>query len=535
MRHYPVVIVGGGVTGIGVLRDLSMRGIKALLVEQRDLCQGTSSRFHGLLHSGGRYAVNDPVAAEECITENMILKKIAPYSIELTEGLFVRTAEDDEGYEEKWVAACEKAGIPAKPLSVKKALELEPNLSPDIRAVYRVPDSAVDSFRMVWQNAKSAADYGGEFRTYSELIDVIVRNGAVTGVVIRNTLSGITEEIGCDFLVSAAGSWVGQVARMADVDVNVMPDRGLLLAFNHRFAGRIVNRLRKSGDADIFVPHGSITILGTTSIRVDDPADILVTSKEALYMLNMGEKLFPDIYKYRLLRGFAGTRPLYTSKAGPAGRSATRNFVVLDHEDDGVKGFATIVGGKFTTFRLMAERMGDLVAAKLGNTEPCRTHLEPLVRRVGGDVIKRAGKYFPSMGVTFSVNRQGDDFVDIVERVEKDPGKSALLCECELVTRAEFEQVASESTSHSLSDVRRRTRMGMGTCQGNFCGFRGVGAVVESGLMEDVPAKDLLMRFIEERWGGIRAILWGTQMKEVELSRGIYSVLFNVDGVGYEE
>ncbi|MBP2664838.1 MAG: glycerol-3-phosphate dehydrogenase, anaerobic, subunit [Firmicutes bacterium] len=80
-----VVVIGGGATGVGILRDLSMRGIKTVLVEQKDLAYGTSSRFHGLLHSGGRYAVKDAESAQECIEENTILRKVARYAVEETE------------------------------------------------------------------------------------------------------------------------------------------------------------------------------------------------------------------------------------------------------------------------------------------------------------------------------------------------------------------------------------------------------------------------------------------------------------------
>ena len=77
-RHWDVVVIGGGATGAGTLRDLAMRGVKALLIEQRDLVHGTSSRFHGLLHSGARYAVKDAEAGRECIEENRILRLCAP-------------------------------------------------------------------------------------------------------------------------------------------------------------------------------------------------------------------------------------------------------------------------------------------------------------------------------------------------------------------------------------------------------------------------------------------------------------------------
>ncbi|MDR2105139.1 MAG: anaerobic glycerol-3-phosphate dehydrogenase subunit A [Deferribacteraceae bacterium] len=540
--HYPVIVIGGGITGIGILRDLSMRGVKALLVEQKDLCTGTSSHFHGLLHSGARYAVSDIEAAEECYKENLILKEIAPHAIERTEGFFISIDEDDPAYVDRWVAGCSKARIPTEQVDIKTALTLEPNLADSIRAVYRVPDSAVDGFRLIWQNAYSAQSYGGAFRTYAAVTAIHSENGAVKGVEITNILTGEVEQIGCDYLVNAAGSWVASVARLADIPVGVAPDRGLLIAFNHRFTERVINRLHPSGDADIFVPHGAITILGTTSVKVDDPADTTVSSKEALYMLDIGEKLIPELKSYRILRGFAGTRPLFSSGGG---RSATRNFVVADHEKDGLKGFISIAGGKLTTYRLMAEKTTDLVCKKMGITEKCRTHIEPLVKKIDKKIYKKALAFFPKLGVDLSISRQGDNFHNVLERILADHKKCALLCECELVTRAEFEEVLSRSGNYpiehleltlgTLSDVRRRTRIGMGTCQGNFCAYRGVGAIAETKGAPDTELSAILNKFIEERWNGIRPVLWGVQLKEAELSRGIYQTLLNSAGEPYEE
>ena len=172
MKHTTVVIIGGGATGIGILRDLSMRGVKAVLLEQGGIASGASSRFHGLLHSGGRYAVKDNEAARECIEENMILRRIGRECVEESEGFFVLSQQDDPDYEKPWVEACAKAGIKAEAVDVKEALRLEPNLDPTIKAVYRVPDSSVDGFRLVWHNALSARRYGGEMLTHHEVFAI---------------------------------------------------------------------------------------------------------------------------------------------------------------------------------------------------------------------------------------------------------------------------------------------------------------------------------------------------------------------------
>ena len=530
MGQARVVVIGGGATGTGIFRDLSMRGIAAVLVEKADLASGTSSRFHGLLHSGARYAVNDPEAACECIRENTILRHIGTSCVEETEGWFVLTKEDDPAFVKPWLAACRECGIETQELSVAEALRREPNIAPDALAVYTVPDAAVDGFRLVWHNAMSARRYGGRLLTYASVAAVNATNGRVHSVTVLHTQTGQVETIPCDFVINATGSWAGEVASLAGLSVPVSPDRGTLLAFNHRFTNRVVNRLRKAADGDIFVPHGSITIFGTTSVPTDRPDDTTPRSEEVIELLRTGKALFPRIDAYRMLRAFAGTRPLYTPDAS-SGRSATRNFVIIDHEADGLHGMVTVTGGKFTSYRLMAEKTVDFVAARLGVTALCRTAEEKIVPEPDAKLHTRAKKLFSSEGMSLAISRLGDDLERAVSISEKDSWKKLLLCECELVTLAEFETVASDATSHSLGDIRRRTRLGMGTCQGSFCALRATGALVENGLLSATSPQALFRQFLQERWNGIRPLLWGSQLREIELERGIYSATLNIDAM----
>ncbi len=524
-----VVVIGGGATGTGILRDLAMRGIRAVLLEQGDLASGTSSRFHGLLHSGARYAVGDPDAARECIAENAVLRRIGGFCVEDTEGWFVRTPEDDPAFEHIWLNACARCGIAVTPVSLGEARRREPNLTRGAGAVYRVPDAAVDGFRLVWHNAMSARRHGAAVRTYTRVTGIDTAGGRVRGVWAQGTRGGDREYIPCDYCINATGSWAGEAAKLAGIKVNVAPDRGTLLAFNHRFTDRVVNRLRKASDGDIFVPHGSITIFGTTSVPTDRPDDTTPTAADVQYLLSAGEALFPKLREYRMLRAFAGTRPLYSPGAS-AGRGATRNFVILDHGDEGLPGLLTVTGGKFTSFRLMAEKVCDHAAAALGISMPCRTAVEPIISAPDPALVRRAGAFFPPGGLEQAVSRLGDDLEQAVGLAEKDPWKKLLLCECELVTMAEFETVAQEPTSRSLGDIRRRTRLGMGTCQGSFCSLRATGALVEGGLLSQTPPQDLFRQFLEERWHGIRPLLWGNQLREIELERGIYGATLNIDG-----
>ena len=181
---------------------------------------------------------------------------------------------------------------------------------------------------MSWQNVDSAKRYGGRLKTYTEVISILKDGDEVHGVKVRDVFSGEEYEIGCDILINAGGGWAGKIAEMAGLEVGVQPDKGTLLAFNQRIANHVVNRLHKSSDGDIFVPHGSITILGTTSMSIPDAEDTSTSREEVEKLLSIGEQTFKHLRDYRLLRCFAGSRPLYIPPGGVKGRGASRGFAI---------------------------------------------------------------------------------------------------------------------------------------------------------------------------------------------------------------
>lgn len=530
-----VVVVGGGATGVGILRDLSMRGIDALLIEKLDMVNGASSRYHGLLHSGARYAVRDQEAAKECIEENTILRRIGKSCVEATTGMFVQVEGDDPDFVEPWLKGCAESGISTRELSKEEALRLEPNLSRKLKVAYEVPDGAIDGFRMSWQNLQSAARYGGRYKTYTELIKVNIENATVKSITVRDNVTKEEYDIECEILVNAAGPWAGKVAELAGLECNVSPSKGTLIAFNQRITNHVVNRLRKPSNGDIFVPHGSITILGTSSITIPDPEDTSTSWEEVEDLMKTGVGVFEHLRDYRILRVFAGSRPLYVPKGAEGGRNASRGFVTIDHEkEDGLKGMMTICGGKFTTYRLMAEKFCDVLAPKLHNTAKCRTAEEDLVPEVPEAEKKAARQYFPSYGVNLAATRLGvEKFGDVVKTLKEQPETREVLCECENVTMAEIQRIAAEPTSHCVADVRRRTRLGMGTCQGNYCAIRS--AAVANKLFKNKvegcsDSLSDMKNFLQARWKGITPVMAGKTLREAEMTRGMYELLFNVNG-----
>jgi glycerol-3-phosphate dehydrogenase len=517
-----VVVIGGGATGAGVLRDLAMRGLRGILVERGDFASGTSGRYHGLLHSGGRYIESDPISARHCAEENAVLRRIAPATIEVTDGYFVATPDDPDDYLERFPAGCEKAGIEAEPVPLEDLFRREPLLNRAIRAAYRVPDASLEPWELVEANLASAREHGAEAWRYHAVVGFAIgRDGGIDGVRVRDVRTGEETSIACRAAVSAAGAWAGRVAALAGAKLEMSPGKGSMLILNRRMTRAVVNRLAPPGDGDIIVPVHTVCILGTTDETVPDPDDVHVTDDEVQALLADGDRLVPGLSEARVLRAYSGVRPLYDSsdmhgeEHHDESREISRAHHVLDHgRRDGVPRLWSIVGGKLTTFRLMARDTVDVVAAALGVDAPCRTADEELPG--------------PGHGSTYWL---GDRFATLEDA---GGGDADLVCECEIVTRARLDHALDERGDSSLDDLRRTTRLGMGPCQGAFCTARAASILHERGaagrLAPEAPEpNDALRGFLAERFRGTRPIAWGDQLTELWLSAGIYRGTLAVD------
>lgn len=525
-QAYDVIIIGGGITGAGTARDCAMRGLKVLLLEKYDLTYGATGRNHGLLHSGARYAVTDQESASECIRENRILRNIASHCVEETEGLFITLPEDDLDYQKTFVEACTKAGIDTTVISPEEARRIEPAVNPSLIGAVKVPDASVDPFRLTTANVIDAKRHGAEVLTYHEVVGVIQENGKVVGVKVRNNHTGQLGEMRAEVVINAAGIWGTLIAQMAGVTVNMFPAKGTLLIFGHRVNNMVINRCRKPANADILVPDDTVSVIGTTSDRVPiETVDHLhVTPEEVDLLIKEGEKLAPALANTRVLRAYAGVRPLVAADNDPSGRNISRGIVCLDHEKrDGLAGFITITGGKMMTYRAMAEQATDMACKKLGVDKPCMTATTPLP----GSERKEEEKYSRVYPVAHNaaVGRQGTLAHDIDESTAEE---RALVCECEEVSVGEIKYAMKELHVHNLINLRRRTRVGMGTCQSELCACRAANVMASFGLKASKTLADL-GDFVNERWKGMRPVAWGRNLDEAQLTDMIYEGLCGVN------
>jgi glycerol-3-phosphate dehydrogenase len=507
-----VLVIGGGATGAGVAWDAALRGFDVVLVDRGDLAEGTSGRFHGLLHSGGRYAVKDPRAAEECIAENRILRHVAADCIEDTGGLFVTTPWDDPAYADRFAEGCRATGVDCEEINPAHALRDEPRLNPEISRVFRVPDANIDVWKTVWAMARGAQHRGAHVLPYHAVVAVHRHGDEVTGARLRDARTGEEVDVEARMTVNAAGAWAGQVATLAGIEgVRVLPGRGIMIAMSHRLVNTVVNRCQMPTDGDILVPIRTVCVVGTTDEGTDDPDDHTVMESEVDAMLDDGEKLVPGFRRARALRVWTGVRPLFEdAKASDSDtRDVTRAHALLDHsERDGVARLLTITGGKLTTFRLMAEETVDAVCHQFGEQRPCTTHTEPLP---GSE--------------DHAYYRLGER----LQRKESQLADEQLICECEMIPRGKLEDAMRRRASIKLDDIRRLLRLGMGPCQGGFCIYRATGILHGLDGMTAEQANGALLDFLEERWKGIWPILYGDQLRQARLDDWIFQGILDVE------
>ena len=508
-----VLIIGAGVTGAGLARDLSLRGVLCILVEQKDVNAGASGANHGLLHSGARYIKSDPASAGECQKENHRLKRLAPHCIDACGGLFVAVQGDDENYIADFPFLCTQSGIAAHPVDLNEARNLEPALSDKLIAAYAVDDAAVDPFRLTLDNIAQAMDKGAGLFRFTRVAGFTIGQSKIAATQLINTQTGEEFQIQADVVVNAAGAWAAQVAALADIPIHIIYSKGSLLVTQNRLAQGVINRLRLATDADILVPGGTVSILGTTSVRTPTPDAIYPEIEEIDRIIEEGAMMIPALETTRYIRAYCGVRPLVGSENGDDDRKVSRGYALIDHTRDKVENFITITGGKLTTYRLMAEKTADLVCQQLGIGQPCQTRTEPLPASASAQWTE------PGLAPRQWMKQNDPD--------------DLLLCECEMVSQNSVDQIITGmgklNIPLTLEAIGLRSRVGKGPCQGTFCSQRVAAYLYDRGMFNDDQGLANLRHFLSERWRGQHPLLWDVSLIQSELQEAMHCGFFGLE------
>ncbi|MFO8056030.1 MAG: FAD-dependent oxidoreductase [bacterium] len=535
-EFFDVVVVGGGVNGTGIARDLAMRGVKTLLLEKRDFSSGATGGSSGMIHGGLRYLLYDiDVTRHSCIDSGYI-QQIAPHMLfripfimplphRLSAPFFKTYFEVYDKY------AHYKRGKPSTLLSREKVLEIMPVLDPRIQGAVTTDEWGIDPQRLCAANALAAFENGAAIRNHTEVVEFMKDHaGNVVGVKTKDRF-GHQNTIKSRIVMHATGPWLSRTSLMAGVNVKIRPGKGVHLTFDRRLTNMSVILSMIDGRSSFFMPHENTSVLGTTDDDYyGDLDDLRVTEDEIEYLLEGAERMIPSIREARIIRAWAAIRPtLYAW--GKDEDALSRDHMVCDHEKlDGVSGIVSIAGGKLASYRMMSEEAADLVADKLGVSAKCRTHEVPLP---GGEKTPDPAELARRYGVSAyaasrMVYRHGNRAEQILELTRERPELKTTVCQCEPVLACELVYSIRKEWAVSLTDLRNRTRLGTGPCQGARCASRAMGILAKELGLSGREIQEQILSFLERRWRGKRPILDGTMIDQEEMNQAAHFLAGNL-------
>ena len=359
-----VAVIGGGISGLFSALYLAQAGFDTHLYERKTIAAETSDNFHGMIHSGARYAVNDQVSARECISENRKLHSIAASFLDNTGGYFLGFTDREAEFGDLLLKGCAAAGIPAREEDTEMVIRAEPHLNHALKRAVSVPDKVVHAFEFAAAVSAEAKMLGAKFHFRTDVVTVDLKSGTITG--ITESRNGNVEKESFDAVVNATGPFAsGLMARSGMTGSEMMPSVGSMLVYEGRYNNAVLNRMRMPSDGDIVVPYGGSSVLGTIATVVEDPENYKIEEEDINMMRDEGSVMIPTLSDARIRYMYSSVRPLMAEE-GKDSRSASRSFQVVHMKDSGAEGLFTLTGGKYTTGRLIGEEAARAVSRHFG-------------------------------------------------------------------------------------------------------------------------------------------------------------------------
>ena len=397
-------MIGGGVTGAGVALDAAARGLSVVLLEAGDLAVGTSSRSGKTMHGGLRYLeqLNFSLVFGALRERDLTIKTLAPHLVGHEPFLYPLRHQWEKPYVGSGVGLYDAmatmsrrtGGAPhARYLGRRAVQRAAPGLDPEVViAGLQYPDGRMDDARHTLAVARTAAAYGAHVITRAPVTGVrTAADGRVTGVTAEDRESGASFDVPARVVVNAAGVWAAEIQQLAGANTfTVAPAKGVhLLVRNEAFESTTGILARAEDSVIVLRKWYGHWLLGTTDTPYEgDKANPTVNGEDVEYLLrNVNVLLRRKIERADLLGTYAGLRPLL-APAGP-GSATTTSALSRDHAViEGPEGMVTIVGGKYTTYRIMARDAVDAAARPLGRAlPPTPTADLPLVGAAGWRVV----------------------------------------------------------------------------------------------------------------------------------------------------
>jgi glycerol-3-phosphate dehydrogenase len=490
-ERFDVLVIGGGVTGAGTALDAASRGLRVALVEARDLASGTSSRSSKLIHGGLRYLEQfDFKLVYEALRErDLLVSKLAPHLVKPVSFLYpLYKKVVERPYVGAGLVLYDSMEGTRRPvprhrhLSARGALKRAPALSPDrLAGAMLYYDAQVDDARHTLTVARTAAAHSAVIGTRLSVVGLLRSAERVTGARVRDEESGRVLEVSAEAVVICAGVWTDLVHELAGVQAGykVRMSKGVHIVVPRAAVDADTGMiLRTEKSVLFFIPWGEHWIVGTTDTDfAGDRAEPVATEEDIEYILAAANRVLArPLIRADVVGVYAGLRPLVDAPAGngakpngakPNGGKPTTKLSREHVVDTPVPGLASIAGGKFTTYRLMARDVVDAAVADFDREVPGSvTEQVPLLGADGLAAVQPAvGRLaedygVPRAAVEHLLGRYGTLAAEVLELVKGDAALGRPLAPGHPYLRAEVAYAVSHEGALHVEDVlMRRTRL----------------------------------------------------------------------------
>jgi len=472
-----LLVIGGGINGLGIAADAAARGLSVVLAERGDFGGATTSASSRLIHGGLRYLQYGELRlVAESLRERGILLRQRPHLVRplrllvpAYQGLPPAGWKVGLGLRTYDLLARDPAFPPSEHLPLAETLAREPGLEREGLTGGHVYSDGQIEFpeRLCVELAREIAAAGGQALNYSRVAGLRTTGGRVTGAVLRDSLTGAEREIETRLVINAAGPWVDVVNALLPKP----PQRLVGGTWGSHVAlpsrpdgprGALYTAARKDGRPIFFLPWDERLLVGTTDVPfTGNPDELRVQSWEVEYLLGEVNRLFPgcgyDEGDVQLTT--IGIRPLPASRRRAA--AITRRHFVVDHAGDGAAGLASIVGGKLTTYRSLAEDAVDWALKALG-----RAHLPSPTRAIGSHEGVEAAALAAGreLGLAENVAQRlfrlyGGAVPEVLEPARRERSLAAELAPGSRAIGAEVVHAVRVERARTVDDVLRRRLM----------------------------------------------------------------------------
>ena len=478
-QHFDLLIVGGGIVGAGIARDAAMQGLKVALIEQGDFASGTSSKTSKLIHGGLRYLEHGHVRLVfESLRERQVLRTIAPALVHPLSLLIpIYAGNSRPGWKVSLglglydLLALGRNIRPHRMLSARRAAALEPGLRVDgLRAAGLYADCQMDDARVCLANILQAIGFGAVCCNHVRLREFLKGDGRLCGGAVEDGPTGRAFDVRAQVVVNATGPWSDRVRRMSEPSAgpHLAPTKGIHLILPRLTQEGLFVEARTDRRMVFLLPWGEYSILGTTETPVGDSLETLAASADEVgYLLEEANRVLPDAHldEDDIVATYAGARPLLAF-------SGTSTQALREHRLDVDRwGLISVMGGKYTTYRRMAQQVVDFVIARHHwKTERCLTdqvslleavqpvtleHWQELTRAMDPDLLARL------------LTRYGAGAFGVLRCLSRDPTLIQPVCPHHEEIAAELVHAVEQELACTLTDVlARRTRIAWSSCQG---------------------------------------------------------------------